>query len=79
MDNKHYPLGQSVFVSVKTYKKRVLIYMYRYRVTKKGRVVRATSLPLSQKQFCQLLRIKDKLCKDYNNQMSKAESDKSPG
>ena len=69
-----FPLGQGVFASVKTYKKCVNLYLTRYRVTKKGRIVRAMRVGLSQKQFSQLIRIKDKLCQAYDREM--AELDK---
>lgn len=75
MEHTSYPLGHGVFVFVKTYKKCVNINMSRYRVTKKGRVVKAASISLSQKQFQQLLHVKNKVCQDYNKQMS--ELDKS--
>lgn len=65
-----YPLGHGVFASVKTYKQHVQLYLKRFRVTKTGRIVQATSIGLSQKQFLQLLHIKDRLCKAYDEQMS---------
>jgi hypothetical protein len=72
MKPTYYPLGRDVFVAVKTYKKRVHISLSRYRVTKKGRVAPAVTISLSQKQFSQLLRIKNRLCQDYNKKMSEA-------
>lgn len=56
-----YPLGESVFVCVKTYRQRV-----RITLTEEN----AASISLSQKQFAQLMRVKERLCKEYNDQMS---------
>lgn len=65
-----YPLGHGTFASIKTYKQCVYLYLTRYRVTKTGRIVQSNRVGLSQKQFMQLLHIRDRLCQAYDREMT---------
>ena len=73
-----YPLGGSLYASVKTWRRSVKIHIRHHTAptnTKGGRVVPTQrGVTLDLKAFQRLLKVKNKLCQEYNQQESNLSS-----